>query len=127
MGSVLLVGHIGKLCKLAAGIFDTHSRTADGRREVFVTHAALCGGSPLLLQQLYHCITTDECLALLEQAGLRQPVMEHMTADIGAQLQRRGNEMQVECILFSNQYGILGQTPGAEALLRLHQKKEATT
>ena len=39
--SVLLVGHLGKLTKLAAGITDTHSRTADGRREVFVTHAAL--------------------------------------------------------------------------------------
>ena len=30
--SVLLVGHLGKLTKLAAGITDTHSRTADGRR-----------------------------------------------------------------------------------------------
>ncbi len=33
---VLLVGHMGKLCKLAAGIMNTHSRMADGRAELFL-------------------------------------------------------------------------------------------
>lgn len=41
--SVLLVGHIGKLVKLAGGIMNTHSRWADGRAELFCAHAALCG------------------------------------------------------------------------------------
>lgn len=40
---VLLVGHIGKLVKLAGGIMNTHSRWADGRRELFCAHAALAG------------------------------------------------------------------------------------
>ena len=42
---VLLVGHIGKLVKLAGGIMNTHSRMADCRTELFCTHAALCGAS----------------------------------------------------------------------------------
>ena len=42
---VLLVGHVGKLCKLAAGVMNTHSHTADGRAEVFCAHAALCGAA----------------------------------------------------------------------------------
>ena len=42
---VLLVGHVGKLVKLAGGIMNTHSHTADGRAEVFCAHAALCGAA----------------------------------------------------------------------------------
>lgn len=122
--SVMLVGHIGKLCKLAAGVFDTHSRTADGRREVFVTHAALCGGSRELLQKLYGCAVTDECLALLEEASLLTPVMERIGAAIGENLHRRGKGIQVEALFFSKVYGVLGQTPGAAELLSLHRKEE---
>ena len=40
---VLLVGHVGKLVKVAGGIMNTHSHTADCRTELFCTHAALCG------------------------------------------------------------------------------------
>ncbi len=40
---VLLVGHVGKLVKLAGGIMNTHSRSADCRTELFCAHAALCG------------------------------------------------------------------------------------
>jgi cobalt-precorrin-5B (C1)-methyltransferase len=119
----LLVGHIGKLCKLAAGIFDTHSRTADGRREVFVTYTALCGGDGRLLQQLYQCQVTDQCLALLDQAGLLTPVMNRMAQAIGENLRRRGGNTQVECLFFSKVYGKLGQTEGAGDLLALHQAK----
>ena len=39
----LLVGHIGKFSKLAAGVMNTHSRYADARLEVFTAHAALAG------------------------------------------------------------------------------------
>ena len=37
--NVLLVGHIGKLVKVAGGIMDTHSRTADCRAEILAAHA----------------------------------------------------------------------------------------
>lgn len=35
--SVLIIGHIGKLVKLGAGIMNTHSAQADGRMDVLVT------------------------------------------------------------------------------------------
>lgn len=41
---VLLVGHVGKLVKLAGGIMNTHSRYADCRTELFCAHAACAGG-----------------------------------------------------------------------------------
>ncbi|MDE5862829.1 MAG: cobalt-precorrin-5B (C(1))-methyltransferase CbiD, partial [Lachnospiraceae bacterium] len=38
MEHFLLVGNIGKLVKLAAGIMNTHSRVADARGEIFAVH-----------------------------------------------------------------------------------------
>ena len=40
---MVLAGHAGKLVKLAGGVFQTHSRYADCRSELFCAHAALCG------------------------------------------------------------------------------------
>ena len=57
--SLLLVGHLGKLIKAAAGSMNTHSRMADGRRETLTAHAALAGGGPELLRALFDSPTTD--------------------------------------------------------------------
>ncbi len=122
--SLLLVGHIGKLCKLAAGVFDTHSRTADSRREVFVTHTALCGGTGELLHALYNCPTTDACLPLLEEAGLLHPVLKSMGQAIQQNLYRRAAPLRVEAVVFSKVYGVLLQTEGAEELIAHHRKSE---
>lgn len=73
--SVLLVGHVGKLVKLAGGIMNTHSRYADCRTELFCAYAAVCGGGQALCEALLDSATTDACIALLDQAGLRAPVM----------------------------------------------------
>ena len=40
MKGILLIGHVGKLIKVAAGVMNTHSRQADCRMEVFASHAA---------------------------------------------------------------------------------------
>ena len=43
MKGLLLIGHVGKFIKLAAGVMNTHSRQADCRMEVFASHAAMAG------------------------------------------------------------------------------------
>ena len=74
MQNFLLVGNIGKLVKLAAGIMNTHSKTADGRCEIFAVHTILCGGRAELVPEIMHCINTEEILQILEENGLRQQV-----------------------------------------------------
>ncbi len=66
---VVMVGHLGKLIKVAAGIFHTHSHIADGRMETLVTHLALAGAPNELLQQVYHCLTTEAAMELIAKAG----------------------------------------------------------
>ncbi len=120
--SLLLVGHLGKLIKVAAGCMNTHSKVADGRRETLTAHAALAGGPPELLRALFDSPTTDAGVALLQKAGLLEPVMASIARALEEQLRRRaGPELAIEAIFFSNQYGMLGKTSGAEGLLARHR------
>ena len=116
---VLLVGHVGKLVKLAGGIMNTHSRQADCRVELFCAHAALCGADNTTCRALMDAATTDACLDILDAAGLREPVMESLLVAIQLHLDRRAAEVfAVGAVLFSNQNGPLGQTETADTLLQ---------
>ena len=116
---VLLVGHVGKLVKLAGGIMNTHSRQADCRTELFCTHAALCGAPQSVCRALMDAATTDACLAVLDEAGLRAAVLESLLEAVQLHLDRRAaGAFAVGAVLFSNQSGPLGQTKTADALLK---------
>ena len=116
---VLLVGHIGKLVKLAGGIMNTHSRMADCRTELFCTHAALCGASQTTCRALMDAATTDACLDILDAENLREPVLESLLQAIQLHLDRRvAGAFRVGAVLFSNQAGPLGQTETAAQLLQ---------
>ena len=117
--AVLFVGHIGKLVKLAGGIMDTHSRTADCRAELFTAHAALAGAGPELSARLMGCATCDACLEELEAAGLAAPVLESLLAKIEYHLaQRAGGRCLAGAWLFSLSRGSLGLTPAARQILQ---------
>ena len=115
---VLLVGHVGKLAKLAGGIMNTHSRWADCRTELFCAHAAVCGAGQDVCIALMHAATTDACIEILDGAGLRGPVLDSMLQAVSMHLRHRAaGAYQIGAVLFSNQYGLLGRTPEAEEIL----------
>lgn len=66
---IVLIGHPGKLIKIAAGIFHTHSHIADGRMETLVAHLALMGAPLALLQDVSRCSTTEEALEIIAEQG----------------------------------------------------------
>lgn len=114
---ILLVGHAGKLVKLAAGVMNTHSSVADGRQEVFAAHAALCGAGRQTLQGLMDAVSVDACIDLLDREGLRDAVMARIGKAVEDRLARRlRGRARVEFVMFTKQYGILAQSPGARAL-----------
>lgn len=115
---VLLVGHIGKFSKLAAGIMNTHSRYADGRLEVFAAHAALCGAKQETVCKLMESVTTDEAIACLDEEGIRKSVLDSMLKKIEQHVQvRAGETMKTGEIIFSNAYGYLGQTSNSSQIM----------
>ena len=119
---VLLVGHIGKLVKVAGGVMNTHSKYADCRTELFCAHAAVCGASQELCCALLEAATTDACLDLLREANLTDAVMERLLAAIQAHLDHRaGGAFQIGAEVFSNQSGLLGRTKTAKEILHQWQ------
>ena len=118
-GEVLLVGHVGKLVKLAGGIMNTHSKQADCRTELFCAHAALCGADTVICRALMDAATTDACLDILDAAGLKITVMASLLQAVQLHLDRRvAGAFTVGAVLFSNQSGPLGQTTQAKILLQ---------
>lgn len=116
---LLLVGHIGKLIKVAGGIMNTHSRYADCRTELFCAHAAVCGAGTEICRALMEAATADACLEILDHAGVREAVMDSILAAIQRHLEHRiGENCRIGAVIFSNQYGLLGTTPPAKEMLQ---------
>ena len=120
----LLVGHIGKLIKVAGGMFNTHSRYGDCRMEIFASHAGMCGASAEVVGKIMDSAMTDDMLAILEEAGLRQTVMDSVMSRMHFHLTHRPvGTMQVGAATFSNVHGILGRTEAADELLEQIRKE----
>ena len=120
----LLVGHIGKLIKVAGGMFNTHSRYGDCRMEIFASHAGMCGASADVVRRIMDSAMTDDMLAILDEAGLRQSVMDSIMNRMHFHLTHRPvGTMQVGAATFSNVHGILGRTEAADELLEQIRKE----
>ncbi|MBC8569289.1 cobalt-precorrin-5B (C(1))-methyltransferase CbiD [Zongyangia hominis] len=114
---VLLIGHAGKLIKVAAGVMNTHSRTADCRMEVLTAHAALCGAGKETAARLMGCVTVDDAVSVLREEGLLAHVMASVMERVAFYLEARAKgAFETGAILFSNRFGVLGQTENAEKL-----------
>lgn len=123
---VLIVGHIGKMSKVAGGIMNTHSRVADCRVEVLAAHAALVGALQETVQRIMDAATTDAALDELGACGLAEVAMESLMARLADKLNHRvAGACQVEAIVFSNVHGVLGSTPGAPDLMKLWAQVDA--
>lgn len=78
---IVLIGHPGKLIKVAAGIFHTHSHIADARMETLVAHLALQGAPLALLQLVSECDTTEAAMEHIDAYGF-QPIYNHLAERI---------------------------------------------
>lgn len=116
--SVLLIGHIGKMVKLAGGVMNTHSKYADCRMEIFAANAALSGAGRDVLLELESSATADHALEILSAAGLMEETMRRIMGRIEYHINiRLQNRMEAGALVFSNVYGILGQTSRAGAII----------
>lgn len=113
-GELLLVGHIGKLIKVAGGIMNTHSREADCRMEILASLGLLCGADGGTARSILRCALTDEAVEILDEAGIKQAVMNMAVERICGNLERRTEKMKIECMMFSNKFGELGKSREAE-------------
>lgn len=114
---VLLAGHLGKMVKVSAGIFHTHSRVADARMEIMAAQAALAGATQPVVAQVMASKTTDGAAAILEENGL-QGVYHQIVASAAQRCQDHTyGRMEVGCLLFHGKGECLAMTRKAESWL----------
>ena len=122
---VLLVGNLGKLVKLAGGIMNTHSRNADSRMEILASNAIMAGADAGAAKEIMGCISTDDALEVLDRKGLMKETMALLIPKIEFHMNHRvKGDIKVAAIVFSTEFGILGQTPSADELLAKVGAKE---
>lgn len=123
---ILFVSHIGKFVKVSGGIMNTHSAHADCRAELMAAQALRAGADLETARQLLASNTTDEALEILQPTGLLKKTMEIMVQRIIKHLQKHCmGQLQTEVVLFSNQFGYLGRSEGADALLEKMEAERA--
>ena len=116
--NILLIGHAGKLCKVAGGIMNTHSRMADCRCEIFAAHAALAGPSRKHIEKIMNSVTTDEISVLLHEFNIANQVYESILSKIRYHLNYRASDKCIiEVIMFTNNCGGFYKTAGAQSLI----------
>lgn len=114
----LLIGHIGKLVKLAGGMMNTHSKYGDCRMDILAAHAGMAGTAPERIAEIMDCAACDDAVRILREAGTDRAALESLTRKVLFHLQHRADTMEIGVIIFSKEYGILGQSQNAPALLK---------
>ena len=116
--NVLLVGHIGKLVKVAGGIMDTHSRTADCRAEILAAHAALAGAGTKTVREIMSSVTTTAALEVIEAAGVGDAARASLAVAIEDRLRRRAaGGCDIAAVVFDAERRELFRTSGADAVI----------
>ena len=122
---ILFISHIGKFVKVAAGIMNTHSHSADARMEVLCSNAIRAGGDLACARSILQCNTTDEALRVLDENHILKETMKEITDRIQFYLDHRSyQQILLGAVIFSNEYGYLGQTATAAELIDKISKGE---
>lgn len=125
---MLLTGHIGKLIKVSGGIMNTHSKEGDARMELLAAGVIRAGGSTDTLRGILNCRVTEEALGIIqaESPALLRKSMDAVMDRILYYLRKRaGEELPVECILYSNEFGLLAASPEAMDMLEKLERESA--
>ena len=121
---ILFVAHLGKFVKVAGGIMNTHSRSANARAELMAANAIRAGASLETAKQILDTVTTDEAVQIAKEAGILKGLMQEITGRIEESLNHRSyGRLVCGAVIFSNEHGYLGQTEHADMLMREIRKK----
>ena len=116
--SITLVGHIGKMIKLAGGMVNTHSKYGDNRMETFYEISKKYGLSEGGLNKIKEAVTTDEMIKIIDNEKLLNPVMEEVVRKIIDVVNHKmNNKIEFDVIVFSNVYGLLASSKPVKEIL----------
>lgn len=105
----IICGHPGKLLKVSAGNFITHSRVADGRLESLCAHLALMGAGQSLIHRIYNSNTTNEAINIIAAEGFAN-VWNNIARVISFKCEERVRKaMKISTVFIDSDGNILGE------------------
>ncbi|MDA8441327.1 MAG: cobalt-precorrin-5B (C(1))-methyltransferase CbiD [Peptococcaceae bacterium] len=113
---VILLGHIGKLIKVAAGIFHTHNRVADARLETLAAYCALEGMQASDVRTIMANVTIEGALTTIDALGLQQvyqQLAERASLRAG---EHTYGELRVGTVLLNMAGEVIGQDQAAQQI-----------
>ncbi|MFW6252132.1 MAG: cobalt-precorrin-5B (C(1))-methyltransferase CbiD [Halanaerobium sp.] len=111
---IIMVGHLGKIVKVAGGIFNTHSKTADARLEIIAAHAALAGAEQEVIEDIFAINTAEEAAEYLLKNNLKE-VLKNISQAVVSRVEAK-LEKKIECkaVIFTLNQGIIALSEKAE-------------
>ena len=105
---IKICGHPGKLLKVAAGSFNTHSKIADGRLEALCTHLALAWAGREFINKIFNSNTTNEAIELIDKANFNY-VWDNIAGIIAKKCcERTFYKIKFDVFIIDNDTKILG-------------------
>lgn len=105
---ILIVGHMGKMVKVAGGMMNTHSHTGDFRMEMFACYAGLYGAGSRVIAEILSCVTTEQAVDVLIREKLEKKVISKISERALFYINKRVDyKINTKLIIYSNKHGIL--------------------
>lgn len=118
---VLILGHTGKLVKIAAGVFHTHNRVADARLETLAAYAAAEGLPQDGVRAVLAANTTEDAMEIIAGAGLMKRVCAVIAERVHVRAERYlFGKVRVGALMVNFAGDILGADDQARAFAQEH-------
>lgn len=114
--NILIIGHIGKLIKVSAGIFQTHSKIADCRMEILAAYAGIVGADTSTIKKIYECVTTNAAVEIVDKNNLNQ-IYNITVNNVKSKAESRVN-MNIEAMMFGDNNRLLAITDGVNDFIK---------
>ena len=114
---IILLGHPGKIVKLAANIFNTHHKVADARNEVVAAYAGAVGADSQALNRILQSNTTEEAITILKEANLLKQTFDRIAEKVSSRVSDRvEKKAKISVIMVSLDGVVLGTDENARSM-----------
>jgi cobalt-precorrin-5B (C1)-methyltransferase len=111
---IIVLGHSGKLVKLAANLFNTHHKIGDARNEVVASYAGAAGADTKTINELLVANTTDEATEILRQANLLEKTYDRIATRVSQRVSDRvDNKIKISVVIVALDGRVLGMDENA--------------
>jgi cobalt-precorrin-5B (C1)-methyltransferase len=111
---IILLGHSGKIVKLAANIFNTHHKVGDSRNEVIASYAGAVGADVLTINAVLSANTSDEASEILRQINLLEATYDRIAIRVNQRVSDRvENKIRISVIIVAMDGKVLGMDQNA--------------